>query len=100
MTQDEVIAMAREAGARTEHWATKLFPPAQFLMTPAELERFAALVAAAEREACAQECDKLAAGALADQSGSSDELTNVMLRLVAQLVYAESAAAIRSRSTP
>jgi hypothetical protein len=44
MTRDDIIRMAREAGfARTK-------------MHPA-LERFAALVAAAEREACAKLCE-------------------------------------------
>lgn len=54
--QDELTAMAKAAGARTENWATRLFPAAQFLMTPDELAKFAALVAekaaAAELEAC------------------------------------------------
>ena len=44
MTQDEIIRMAREAGL----WpgVTDVFPK--------DLERFAALVAAHEREACAK----------------------------------------------
>lgn len=50
MTREEIIAMAKEAGARSEHWATRLFPAAQFLFTPDELAIFAALVAAKERE--------------------------------------------------
>lgn len=58
MTTEEIIAMAKEAGARSEHWATRLFPAAQFLFTPDELSRFAALVAAKEREACANVCDE------------------------------------------
>ena len=47
MTRDEVIRLAREAG--TEVQATSLLVPF--------LERFAALVAAQEREACAQLCN-------------------------------------------
>ncbi len=43
MTKDEVIRMAREAGL--------------FYDGPKELEKFAALVAAAEREACAKVCE-------------------------------------------
>jgi len=43
MTRDEIIRMAREAGF--SEWAVR---------TPQDLERFAALVAAAEREACAR----------------------------------------------
>lgn len=56
-TPEEIAAMAKEAGARSEHWATRLFPAVQFLFTPDDLSRFAALVAekaaAKEREACA-----------------------------------------------
>ena len=51
MTQDEVISMARECG----HWTGQTVE-----MNDVGLERFAALVAAAEREACARECDDLA----------------------------------------
>lgn len=54
----KLLAMAKEAGARSEHWATRLFPAVQFLFTPDDLSRFAALVAAREREACAQVCDE------------------------------------------
>lgn len=51
MTQDEIVRMAREAGAMSEHMAwleRDLFPV---------FASFANLVAAAEREACAQVCD-------------------------------------------
>ena len=44
MTRDDIIRMAREAGGVDA--------------TPEFLARFAALVAAAEREACANVCDK------------------------------------------
>ena len=60
MNQDEIIAMAKEAGARSEHWATRLFPAVQFLFTPDDLSRFAALVAAKEREACEKACEEVA----------------------------------------
>ena len=43
MSRDEIIRMLREAGG--------------FDATPEFLERFAALVAAAEREACAKVCE-------------------------------------------
>jgi hypothetical protein len=45
MTRDDIIKMAREAGVYAAHTELTLM---------AGLERFAALVAAAEREACAQ----------------------------------------------
>lgn len=62
MNREDVIRLAREAGANPESW--QIWPPTfsrKVDFTMAELERFAALVAAAEREACAQVCDRLAA---------------------------------------
>lgn len=62
MTRDDVLRMAREAGCNDEF----------VNMAPCWLERFAAMVADAEREACAETCIKEAqkgqtreAGALA-----------------------------------
>ena len=51
MTRDDIIRMAREAGITfvTEHGVASA--------TPEWLERFVALVAAAEREACAKVCE-------------------------------------------
>jgi hypothetical protein len=55
MTRDEVIQMAVDAGFK---W------PEIHTTTPEErLERFAKLVAAAEREACAMVCDEVECGA-------------------------------------
>jgi hypothetical protein len=53
MNRDDIIAMAREAGllAEDEAWVS----PHQ-----EAIERFAALVAAAEREACAKACEQRA----------------------------------------
>jgi hypothetical protein len=48
MTQDEIIEMARDAD--WGHASANLYAPA--------LERFAKLVAAKEREACAKVCDE------------------------------------------
>ena len=55
MTQDEIIRMAREAGIGgiSEHYG---FVPFNSFGAK-ELERFAALVAVNEREACAKVCD-------------------------------------------
>ena len=47
MTREDIIRMAREAGLFTH----KEVQP--------EIERFSALVAASEREACAKVCDEL-----------------------------------------
>ncbi len=53
MTRDDIIRMAREAG----------FPMAWMsdsgVLTWTDLEKFAALVAAAEREACAKKCEEM-----------------------------------------
>ena len=49
MNRDEIIRMAREAG-----FAVDAYPHEDWLKL---MERFAALVAAAEREACAKVCD-------------------------------------------
>ena len=62
MTQDEIIRMAREAGFEVDEG---LFPfeaaEDKYIGTERTLERFAALVAAHEREACAKVCDDLSA---------------------------------------
>ena len=52
MTRDDIIRMAKEAGLSNEIgvFGYPYLP---------ELERFAALVAAAEREACAKVCEKM-----------------------------------------
>jgi len=47
MTREEITRMAKESGGGTTWWP----------LHTDTLERFAALVAAAEREACAQECE-------------------------------------------
>ena len=51
MTQDEIIRMAREAGAIQVDGKIAFYED--------DLERFAALVAAHEREACAKVCDDI-----------------------------------------
>ena len=51
MKKDEVIRMAREAGLRLDKHNGGF-------VDQSELLRFAALVAAAEREACAKVCDE------------------------------------------
>jgi hypothetical protein len=52
MTKDDIIRMAREAGlTHGQHWN-------KGRMTTAFMRDFAALVAAAEREACAAICEE------------------------------------------
>lgn len=61
MTHEDIIAMAQEAGLGTllpAKMAGSTLLPATWVGThQGTLERFAALVAAKEREACAQVCD-------------------------------------------
>ena len=74
MTQEEIMEMEKEAGARSEHWETRLFPAAQFLFAPDELSRFAAMVAAKEREACAQVCDSFDTGRRLTSDHKAEEM--------------------------
>ena len=93
MTRDDIIRMARHVGICDG--------PFEFQMvSPEDLRRFAKLVSAAEREACAKVCDTFKSKTLGAQAGQDDELSNVILRQVAYLGHAECAAAIRARSTP
>lgn len=94
MTENEIIEMAVQAGV-VERDGCGLFVCSTEV---SELVEFAALVAAKEREACAAACDALQAGTLAAQSGTADDLPNVMLRQVAHLGAGECARAIRARS--
>jgi len=58
VTQDEIIAIAKEAGCiprrHPEYW-----DDVQIFATPDVLQAFAKLVAAKEREACAKICETL-----------------------------------------
>jgi uncharacterized protein (DUF2126 family) len=59
MTRDDIIRLASEAGF-VRVVATHADGSLTTTVAPIEkLERFAALVAAAEREACAQVCDRI-----------------------------------------
>ena len=57
MDREEVIKLAQEAGFDDPHAVVHAYCE---LKLTNHLERFAALVAAAEREACAKVCDVLA----------------------------------------
>ena len=83
MDREDIIRMAREAGLRVGtnlSGVVLVGSPAEIglaHLTIEELERFAALVAAAEREACAKVCDGM------DHNGV--------------MIAADCAAAIRAR---
>lgn len=80
MTQDDILRMAREAGFVLASNATG--------EAMGRFSRFAALVAAAEREACAKVCEALFSPSRLSDRGRS-WITGTM----------DCAAAIRARST-
>ena len=59
MTRDDIIRMAREAGhaIRNIDGEDEVMDGDNYHIQTELIERFAALVAAAEREACAKECE-------------------------------------------
>ena len=89
MSRDEIIAMAKEAG----------FPP-HIVDAGAnrELARFAALVAAKEREACAQVCESEEARAL--YNFDNDLEANRPFWNGCSQAATSCAASIRARSKP
>ena len=78
MNREEIIGIATKSWL-TEYGRTLLLRGFDIEINIEELERFAALVAAAEREACAKVCDEMA---------SRDKLSNY---------YAVAAKAVRAR---
>ena len=72
MTHEEIIAMAKEAGG----YASPHYPE-NLVMDVHDLGRFAALVAAKEREACAQVCESRVTpgtGSVAILGGAADAI--------------------------
>ncbi len=84
MTEDEIIRMAREAGFLTHE--NSLYTNHRYGDCLQEVQRFAALVAAAEREACAKVCEEVL-----EQYRGTD------MGKHAELVGDDCAAAIRAR---
>ena len=78
MTKDDIIRMAQDAGMTPISQVST----ADLICTKEAIERFANLVAAAEREACAKVLDEMAA---------KDKLSNY---------YVVAALAIRERGAP
>ena len=93
MSREEIIAMAREAGI-VERDGCGLFVCASEM---SEVFEFAALVAAKEREACAQVCDAEAERALFNWR--NDLPSNQKFWNGAEQLASVCAAAIRARST-
>jgi len=60
MTQEDIIRMAREAGG-CEYGNANPEIESTFILKDDQIKAFADLVRAAEREACAKVCDRMAA---------------------------------------
>ena len=88
MTQQEIIRMAREAELYSYLWGGDINQ-----QSLEALERFAALVAAHEREACAKVCEELSERYLERCKNFFDERC-----ASAEVAATECAAAIRARS--
>jgi hypothetical protein len=89
MNRDDIIRMAREAGLCDEDGRDS-----DSIVITDYLEHFAALVAAAEREACAKVCEE----DLRDEYMRQDRPVQDEVMLLAAI--ADCAAAIRERGAP
>ena len=98
MTRDDVIRMAREAGFRAGHIELYNSDPVPFVAPCSatdcmpELVRFAAIVAAAEREACAKVCEEIE-----DDYRERESLRYAELKTDAQTGASDCAHRIRAR---
>lgn len=90
MGRDELISMAREAGMLKAQGEAALF-------WHPEIERFAALVAAKEREACAKVCDEKARMAYAAHHLWPTNSIHRLDKIAQSVGMAECAAVIRAR---
>ena len=70
MTQDEIIEMAKQAGLDIDSWEP-LTGFGVYECTHEELERFATLVASAEREACVKAIEEQIAWDLDDPESTA-----------------------------
>ena len=98
MTRDEIIRMAREAGFRAGHIELYSGGPLPFIAPTSatdcmpEVVRFAAIVAAAEREACAKSCEEIE-----DDYRERESLRYAELKTDAQTGASDCAHRIRAR---
>ena len=98
MTRDDIIRMAREAGFRAGHIKLYNSDPMPFVAPCSatdcmpELVRFAAIVAAAERDACARVCEEIE-----DDYQKRESLRYAELRTDAQTGASDCAYRIRAR---
>lgn len=99
MTQDEIIAMAREAGFIESNAHSDIIvrhSNGSWVSVHDILERFHALAVAAEREACAKLCDEQAARSEASMLKAKYAKTRDIYSAAVQTAH-WNAAAIRAR---
>ena len=72
MTKDDIIRMAREAGWEMDN-SCVLEPQVVWYISQGQLELFANLVAAAEREACAKVCNDISKDSRGDWKNGAME---------------------------
>ena len=90
MTQDEIIAMSRQAGFIDADWNIYIVLP--------YFEAFAKLVAEKEREACAIECEKIALGFTKwPDSFEGATAETKLMRSLGEFVHKPFTEAIRAR---
>ncbi len=67
MNRDDIIRLAKEVDAEISAFIDYHYDQEMVVFSKGQLERFAALVAAAEREQCAKVCDvQIESGALSE----------------------------------
>ncbi len=79
MTRDDIIRMAREAGLEVHDRKEQVRVGMDALLgidSTAKVERFAVLVAAAEREACAKVCETYETASIRHESPSTAMIFN------------------------
>lgn len=74
MTREDIIRMAREAGALVGVKSLMNCDGDSIVFVPEELDRFVELVAAAEREECAKLCVQTAWEGFSDGMGCADAI--------------------------
>lgn len=99
MNREDIIRMAKEAGGYQFNSAPAHWDDEDFAMSPDDLAKFAALVAAAEREACAALADREAKrwNEYRESYQSIDDKHGAQRTWVRKLVAEGLASAIRAR---
>jgi hypothetical protein len=88
MNRDDITRMTLEANGRVTSFINYDFGEEVALFYLEELERFAALVAAAEREACAKACEKMADNIYSNSHEDSQPMPHAVAKFCAAAIRA------------